>query len=87
MFKSVVYESIESHESNIMSGKRGSGDEGNEDEEVLEVPPAASLTISTVVSTVPATTDQFMFTPEFRRHFVKFVLGDMLMTLRLETKG
>ncbi|GMI01921.1 hypothetical protein TrLO_g8130 [Triparma laevis f. longispina] len=28
-----------------------------------------------------------MYTPNFRRHFVEFVLGDTLMTLRLATKG
>ena len=50
-----------------MSRKRGAGDEENEDgEESIEIPPAESLPISMVVSTVPAKTDQFMFTPEFR---------------------
>ena len=42
---------------------------------------------STAVSTVPATIDQFMHTPEFWRHFVDFVHVEMLMVLRLATKG
>ncbi|GMH82451.1 hypothetical protein TL16_g09261 [Triparma laevis f. inornata] len=71
-----------------MSENQGGEDEGNENEEViLNVPPAESLIISTTVFTVPASTDQFMYTPEFRRHFVEFVPGDTLMTLRLVTKG
>jgi len=45
-----------------------------------------STTVSTV-SNVPVTTDQFMYTPNFRRNFVEFVPGDTLMTLRLATKG
>ncbi|GMH77644.1 hypothetical protein TL16_g07480 [Triparma laevis f. inornata] len=70
-----------------MSSKRGAGYEENEnEEEIMEIPPAASLTISTVVSTVPATTDQFMYTPEFRRHFIEFVHVQTLMILRSTTK-
>ena len=88
MFKSITSKTHDGHESRETGGRRGAGDEGNEDEEgILDLPPAASLPISTVVSTVSATTDQFMFTPEFRRHFVEYVPGDTLMTLRLVTKG
>ncbi|GMH64789.1 hypothetical protein TrLO_g4862 [Triparma laevis f. longispina] len=39
------------------------------------------------VSTVPATTDQFMQTPEFRRYFVDFVHVQTLMALKLAAKG
>ena len=71
-----------------MSGKKGAGDEVNENGEgIPEVPPTESLPILTVVCTVPATIDQFMFTPEFRRHFVEFVSVDTLMMLRFVTKG
>ncbi|GMH64795.1 hypothetical protein TL16_g04045 [Triparma laevis f. inornata] len=71
-----------------MSGKNGAGDEGDEDEEgIIELPLAESLPISTEFSTVPTTTDQLMFTPEFRRYFVKYVPNDTLMTLRFATKG
>ncbi|GMH57202.1 hypothetical protein TrLO_g1726 [Triparma laevis f. longispina] len=44
-------------------------------------------TTTTTVSTVPATSDQFMHTPEFRRHFVEFVHVQTLMALRVATKG
>ena len=50
-------------------------------EAILEMP------ISTVVSTVPATTDQFMFTEDFKRLLVGLVVGDTLMILRLATKA
>ncbi|GMI04327.1 hypothetical protein TrLO_g10861 [Triparma laevis f. longispina] len=45
------------------------------------------MTTTTTVSAAPATTDQFMHTSEFRRHFVDFVPVNALMTLRLATKG
>ena len=63
-----------------MGGKRGAGDEEKQDEEGI-------IATLPTVSTVPATTDQFMHTPEFRRHFVEFVPVDALMALRLATKG
>ncbi|GMI08219.1 hypothetical protein TrLO_g378 [Triparma laevis f. longispina] len=88
MFKSVASESTEGHESREMSRKRGAGDEKDEDEEaILEIPLAESLPISTVVSTVPATTDQFMFTEDVKRLLVGLVVGDTLMILRLATKA
>ncbi|GMI05435.1 hypothetical protein TrLO_g3075 [Triparma laevis f. longispina] len=88
MSKSVVSASNYGHTSPKTGGKRGSEDEGDEEEEgILEIPPIESSTISTVVSTVPATTDQFMFTPEFGRYFVEFVHVQILMTLRSTTKG
>ncbi|GMH74760.1 hypothetical protein TrLO_g3376 [Triparma laevis f. longispina] len=78
MSKSVATESTEGHESHDMGGKRGEGDEGDGNEEgILDLPYVESLSILTVVSTVPVTTDQFMFTPEFRRHFVNYIRGDM----------
>ncbi|GMH77407.1 hypothetical protein TL16_g07396 [Triparma laevis f. inornata] len=70
------------------SRKRGREDEEKEDgEEQNEGSAAENLTTSTTVSTAPAATDQFMHTPEFRRYFVEFVMGDTLMNLRLATKG
>ncbi|GMH80590.1 hypothetical protein TL16_g08610 [Triparma laevis f. inornata] len=88
MSKPVTSDTNDSHKSREMSGERGTGDEGGENEEgTLDLPPAESLTVSTVVSTVPTTTDQFMRTPKFRRHFVKYVPRDTLITLRLVTKG
>jgi len=87
MSKSVASESNEGCEGHKTCRKRGSRDEGKKDEEGNPVvPPAESLTISTVVSTVPATTDQFMHTPEFRRHFVEYVPDDTLMVMRLVSK-
>ena len=41
----------------------------------------------TTVSAAPAVTDQFMHTPEFRRHFVEFVHVQTLMALRVAMKG
>ena len=41
----------------------------------------------TTVSAAPVATDQFMHTPEFKRHFVELVHVETLMALRLETKG
>ena len=88
MSKSVASASQDYNKSYKTGRKRGEDDEENEDgEEFIEVPPAEGLTISTVDSNVPATTDQFMHTPDFRRHFVEFVPGDTLMTLRFATKG
>ncbi|GMH92928.1 hypothetical protein TL16_g12492 [Triparma laevis f. inornata] len=88
MSESVAPEYNEGNKSRDMSELKGSGDEEKENVEgILDLPLVESLMISTTVSTVPATTDQFMYTPEFRRHFVEFVTGDTLMTLRLATKG
>ena len=68
-----------------MSGKRGVEDERNEDEESISVvSPAVNLPVSTTVSTAPTATDQFTFTPEFRRHFADFVPGNTLMRLRFD---
>ncbi|GMH60114.1 hypothetical protein TrLO_g12423 [Triparma laevis f. longispina] len=88
MSKYVATESNDDQWSRKINGEKGAGDEGNENGEgIPEVPPTESLPISTVVCTVPATIDQFMFTPEFRRHFVEFVSVDTLMMLRFVTKG
>ncbi|GMH88592.1 hypothetical protein TL16_g11197 [Triparma laevis f. inornata] len=87
MSKSLASESNEGYESREISGKRGAEDEQNEEGEgFVEVPPAESLSISTTASTVPATTDQFMYTPEFRRHFVEFVPLDTLLTMKVISK-
>ena len=88
MSKSVASESNNGNTTKGASGKRGARDEGDENEdEIIEGSAAANLTTSTTIFTVPATTDQFMHTPEFRRHFVDFVPVDALMALRLATKG
>ncbi|GMH68616.1 hypothetical protein TL16_g04973 [Triparma laevis f. inornata] len=88
MSKSLASESKDGNKSREMSEKRGAEDEVNENEEgIIVCPSDESLTISTVVSTVPATTDQFMFTDDFKRLLVDLVQGDMLMTLRLATKA
>ena len=58
MSKSVASESNEDHESRIMNGKRGSGDEEKQNGEVTsEAPSSAYSTTLTTVSTVAATTD------------------------------
>ncbi|GMH95463.1 hypothetical protein TL16_g13165 [Triparma laevis f. inornata] len=77
-----------SNESREMGGKRGARDEGNENEEIsIEASSAATSSTLTTVSTVPATTDQFMLTNDFKRLLVGFVQGYTLMTLRLATKA
>ncbi|GMH59044.1 hypothetical protein TL16_g02744 [Triparma laevis f. inornata] len=56
MSKSIASESLDHNESQKNGGKRGAEDEGIGDEEsILEVPPAESLTISSTVSTAPPT--------------------------------
>ena len=88
MSKSESSEYNEGHESQETGGKRGEGDKEKEDGEgVLMGSSAANSTTLTTVPTAPATTDQFMHTPEFRRHFVDFVHLEMLMVLRVATKG
>ncbi|GMI15276.1 hypothetical protein TrLO_g7841 [Triparma laevis f. longispina] len=70
-----------------MGGSRGAGDEEKEDEgRTIDLPPLASLPISSTVSTAPAATDQFMHTPEFRRHFVDFVPLGTLLTMKAISK-
>jgi len=69
-------------------GKRGAGDEEEDNGEgTVEGPAAKNSTTLTTVSTVPATTDQFMFTNNFKRLLVGFIMGYTLMTLRLATKA
>ncbi|GMH83348.1 hypothetical protein TL16_g09567 [Triparma laevis f. inornata] len=88
MSKFIATESKEGHESRGTSGKRGARDEGNEDEEgILGALSAATSSTLTTVSTAPATTDQFMFTDDFKWLLVELVMGDTLMTLRLATKA
>ncbi|GMI12654.1 hypothetical protein TrLO_g4162 [Triparma laevis f. longispina] len=87
MSNSVASETNECHESREMSSKRGAEYEEKQDEESsIEIPPAESLPISTVVSTAPPATDQFMHTPEFKRHSFDFVHVQTLMALRLANK-
>ncbi|GMH71957.1 hypothetical protein TL16_g05794 [Triparma laevis f. inornata] len=88
MFKSEASESIEGHESHKTGGKRGAGDEGGEGGEgIIDLPPAASSLTLPTVSTVPTTTDQFIFTDDFKRLLVDLVQGDTLITLRFATKA
>ncbi|GMI07988.1 hypothetical protein TrLO_g95 [Triparma laevis f. longispina] len=83
----VAFESKIDYKTRKMSGKRRAEDEGDEDGGViLEIPPAENLTTLTTACTVPATTDQFMHTPEFRRHFFDFIHVQALMALRVATK-
>ena len=63
------------------------GEEKENEEGIIDLPPAESLTILTTVSTAPATSDQSMHTPEFRIHFVEFVHVQTLMAFRVATKG
>ncbi|GMH88741.1 hypothetical protein TL16_g11245 [Triparma laevis f. inornata] len=87
MSKSVTSETHEGYESREMSGDRGEEDQGNKNgEELIEVPPAESLTISTVFSTVPATVNDFMHTIEFKGLFTSFVHEQTLMVLRVLNK-
>ena len=82
MSKSVAFEFIEGHEIREM-GNRGAEDEGDEEEEeLIEIPMAESMPIST-----PAVVDEFMFTDDFKRLLVGLIMGDTLMTLRLATKA
>ncbi|GMI17195.1 hypothetical protein TrLO_g6312 [Triparma laevis f. longispina] len=75
MSKSVASESNEGHESHKTGGKRGAGNEGGGDEEgTIDLDPTANSKTLTTVSTVPATTDQFMFTNDFKRLLVGFVM-------------
>ncbi|GMH64260.1 hypothetical protein TrLO_g14592 [Triparma laevis f. longispina] len=88
MSKSVASKSKEGHDTRETGVKRGAGDEEKEEEEsIIDLPPAANSMTLTTFSTVPATTDQFMHTPEFRRHFVEFVHVQTLMALRCATKA
>ncbi|GMI16646.1 hypothetical protein TrLO_g6294 [Triparma laevis f. longispina] len=88
MSKSVVSESIEGYEIHKTGGKRGAEDEEDEDEEeIIELSVTENSTTLTTVSTVPATTDQFMFTDDFKRLLVGFFQGDTLMTLGLATNA
>ncbi|GMH94983.1 hypothetical protein TL16_g13050 [Triparma laevis f. inornata] len=88
MSKSVASVSEDDHETLETSRKRGGDDEGEEDgDEIIEGAVEPNSTTLTTVETAPAATDQFMHTPEFRRHFVDFVPVDALMALRSVTKG
>ncbi|GMH49220.1 hypothetical protein TrLO_g9967 [Triparma laevis f. longispina] len=88
MSNSVASKSNENIKRIEMSKMRGGEDEGDEGgENLIEIPPAGSSPISTTDSTAPAITDQFMHTPELRRHIFEFAPGDTLMTLRLAAKG
>ncbi|GMH52036.1 hypothetical protein TL16_g01144 [Triparma laevis f. inornata] len=87
MSKSVASESLDHNESRETNGKKGLENEENEDEEgILEIPPAECLTISTTVSTAPAATDDFMHTVKFKNLFVSFVHEQTLMALSVLNK-
>ena len=88
MSKSVATESKESHEIREMSGEKGADDEEEEDRRVfVKASSAATSSTLTTVSTVPATTDQFMFTNDFKMLLVGFVHVQTLMVLRVTTKA
>ena len=88
MSKSVASETKDNYETPKTSRKRGGEDEEDEDEEGSNEGTAVdNSTTMTTVSTAPATTDQFMHTPEFKRHVVEFVHVQTLMALRVATKG
>ncbi|GMH66641.1 hypothetical protein TL16_g04477 [Triparma laevis f. inornata] len=70
------------------SGQRGAEEEDDKkEEEIMDVSPADDLTTMISVSATPAATDQFLHTPDFRRHYVEFVPVDALMAPRLATIG
>ena len=92
MSKSVATKSNDGHESRERNGKRGAGDEEdvNGEETVLEAAAEITTTLTTEITAptaAPAVVDAFMHTTEFRRHFVEFVHGETLVTLRSTTKG
>ena len=88
MSKSVTSESLEFNSSHKKGGKMGGGDEGGENgEEILEVPRAESLPISTTASTVPATDDQFMFTDDFKRLPICLVIGGYVDDAEIDDEG
>ncbi|GMH86201.1 hypothetical protein TL16_g10468 [Triparma laevis f. inornata] len=70
-----------------MCGKRGSGYEGNEDEEEpIKTTSAATSSTLTTVSTVPAPVDDFMHTLEFKISCIPFVHEQSLTALRILNK-
>ncbi|GMI01074.1 hypothetical protein TrLO_g494 [Triparma laevis f. longispina] len=82
MSKSVASESKKDHENRKTSGKRGAGDEGDEDEEeILKFPPVESLATLMAVNTAPAPVDDFMHTPQFMIFFVEFAHDQTLMSI------
>ncbi|GMH75381.1 hypothetical protein TL16_g06746 [Triparma laevis f. inornata] len=87
MSKSVAMRCSSRLEAQKTSRKRGGEDEEKEDGEEQNEEATPNSTTLTTVSTAPATTDQFMHTPEFRRYFVECVPGNTLMALMLWTKG
>ena len=88
MSKSAASESKDDCDTPETSRKRGGEDEGDEDgEEIVEGTAVDNSTTLTTVSAAPAATDQFIHTPEFRRHFVEFIHVQTLMALRVVTKG
>ena len=75
-------ESNEYNNTRKLSRKRGAEHEEKEDGEgIIDLPPTANSTTLTTPLTAHAATDQFMHTPEFKRHFVEFVPVDALMAL------
>ncbi|GMH63475.1 hypothetical protein TrLO_g4014 [Triparma laevis f. longispina] len=88
MSKSVASESKGDNETPKQSRKRGDDDEEDENESgISEGLSTENSRTLTTVSAAHAATDQFMHTPEFRRHFVDFVQVDALMALKVATKG
>ena len=59
----------------------------NSSQSLSSVSASENSTTLAIVPTAPAVVDEFMYTPEFRRHFVDFVHVQTLMALRVATKG
>ncbi|GMH61250.1 hypothetical protein TrLO_g239 [Triparma laevis f. longispina] len=92
MSKSVATKSNDGNDSRERNGKRGAGDEEDVNGEETVVEAAAEImttltTENTAPAAAPAVVDAYMHTTEFRRHFVEFVHGETLVTLRSTTKG
>ncbi|GMI10404.1 hypothetical protein TrLO_g9897 [Triparma laevis f. longispina] len=76
-----------SNETHETGHKSSTDEEESEDQAGTQTKGIGLLLASTTVSAAPVAADQFMHTPEFRRHFVEFLPVDELMALRLATKG
>ncbi|GMI15319.1 hypothetical protein TrLO_g10503 [Triparma laevis f. longispina] len=84
MSQSAATVSKERHEIGETSRKRGGKDEEKQNGEGILT---ENLTTLMTAFPAPAAANKFMYTPEFRTHFVGYVPGDTLMALKLATKG
>ncbi|GMH59233.1 hypothetical protein TrLO_g15041 [Triparma laevis f. longispina] len=88
MSKSEASRSKDDH--NNLKPSRNCGEEDEEDrgnDEIVEPIAADNSTTLTTISTAPAAVNEFMFTKNFRRLFVRFVPDNTLMALRAATKA